>query len=364
MADKRSALMVGLGLMVLPLPASAVDSCDAPTCTGDAHSCQTDACGDGTWRTQEIPFSSVQLSWQRSGVWHHCSGTLLNDSSESNRLLVLTAGYCFDANRNGTVSASEQSDAERTLRAYFNRIPIPCASGTPNSVLERRGGQILEVSTPSQYWYTSEDAEPYSTVAFPNELDFALVQVQGSPPPGATLRFAGWEGNDHSNSSDAMAMVHYPWGDTAKVAVKQYGLGYNPSSGYMTVQGWAHGGPTYGSAGAGLVTSSGLLRGAWWGSYWDLFEGPPEESQWCADPDETDALSTFVDFEALYPSIAGHLGATDSAPPRWFHFCESGEGTLDYEIPAGNVLNVQSCAEVSLKDGFHAQPGSSVQIAP
>lgn len=357
MSPTKLSVFAALALSSIP-PGSAYALCNQSTCNGDADSCQSDACELADEWTSALPLSSVKLSWHMpDGPWSHCSGVLVNDVAGSNALYVLTVGNCFDANLNNQLSTAEINAAQATLRTYFHRRTSPCGSATVISEFSRVGGVILEHSLPSEYHLVDDPSDYSPWPPPPDAPDFAFIRVPGSPPVGADIRFAGWELGAISSDS-GLWLLHYPQGDSVKMAEPKYAYSNGPE--YSYAQAWEEGGWEVGSSGAGLFTWDGKVNSIFWG-WSDPLDVEPTIEEMCA---EEEARTVFVSFQGIYPQISDYLGDAEELETREFVFCESGQGTLDYAIPSPEVLTLTTCDDVRLLPGFHAASGSTVRIAP
>ncbi|SFF55016.1 Trypsin-like peptidase domain-containing protein [Fontimonas thermophila] len=207
---------------------------------GDSGACEIDvACPDGdAWRPQIR--AAVLLTIGNSTL---CSGTLVNNTAEDGRPLVLTANHC----------GITPSTVTRTI-AYFNVQKPDCGSGADGPVNQNLRGKT---------WLAADSAS-----------DFTLFELTSAPPPTFAAHYAGWNARSDTVPRSGV-VIHHPGGDDKKISTYT-----NPATraddvciggvsaacvGGMRVNAWqvewARGATEGGSSGSGLYDQNKRLVG-------------------------------------------------------------------------------------------------------
>lgn len=168
-----------------------------------------------------------------------CTGTLLNNSAQDGKALVLTANHCI----------SSDFDGERSL-FYFNYESTLCdtdAGASTGQVLA--GAKVL--STNSDY-------------------DFSVIELNQHPPISFKPYYAGWNLQAGQNLN-GVACIHHPWGDVRKISIEEnkvVSATYSepgqifPKNGFWLIGHWEKGTTEDGSSGAALFDNEGLVIGS------------------------------------------------------------------------------------------------------
>jgi len=150
----------------------------------DAESCNIDVvCPEGNnWRN-EIR-STVLLVTRNVSL---CTGTLVNNTRQDDRALVLTANHC-----------EIRSTNVANLIAYFNTQSTSCG-GNENGRIDQNiaGGSFL---------------------ARDDNSDFTLFSLASLPPAAFNVLYAGWDARSGVAPQSGVTM-HHPQGDEKKIAV-------------------------------------------------------------------------------------------------------------------------------------------------
>lgn len=150
---------------------------------GAAGACNIDvACAAAdAWRDEAR--STVLLT---IGNGSACTGTLVNTTAQDDRPLVLTANHC----------GIGAGNVEATI-AYFNVERGACGSGSYGSVAQNLHGQRLLASN--------------------RGADYALFELDGTPPPSFDAYYAGWDAGSAAPLSGAA--IHHPSVDDKKISL-------------------------------------------------------------------------------------------------------------------------------------------------
>lgn len=207
---------------------------------GDSGACEINtACADGdAWRAQIratllLTIGNVTL----------CSGSLVNNTAEDDRPLVLTANHC------GVTSGN----VGNTI-AYFNVQKSSCDATADGPVNQNiRGGT----------WLAADSA-----------ADFTLFELSAPPPPAFAAYHAGWNARADATPQSGV-VIHHPSGDDKKIstytsaATRQDDVcigglpigcvgGFSVDAWSVT---WARGATEGGSSGSGLYDQDRRLVG-------------------------------------------------------------------------------------------------------
>lgn len=206
---------------------------------GDSDgNCHIDvACADGNGWRNEIRSTVIYTRRGLLGaVLTLCSGTLVNNTVQDDRALILTANHC------GITSGTTMSD----VQVYFNVQKSSCngtADGPVNQVIP--GGRFL---------------------ARDSESDFTLFELASRPPSSFGAHYAGWDARSDAVASSGVG-IHHPGGDDKKISSYSSALRRvdNAQIETFTVDAWevrwARGVTEQGSSGSGLWNQNRRLVG-------------------------------------------------------------------------------------------------------
>ena len=202
----------------------------------DSGSCNINvACTEGdNWRN-EIR-STVLLT---IGGTTLCTGTLVNNTSQNDRPLILTANHCGLRDTNVA-----------TTRAYFNTQSATCAGND-----DGRTDQNILGST-----FLARD----------ENSDFTLFALGSTPPAAYNVYYAGWDVRSGVAPQSGVTM-HHPSGDEKKISVyssagvAREGVRIGDSTSGFNVDSWqinwSRGTTEQGSSGSGLFNQNRQLVG-------------------------------------------------------------------------------------------------------
>lgn len=167
-----------------------------------------------------------------------CTGTLINNTRQDKTPYLLTAGHCI----------ANASDAQKTVFCFNYESP---ACGNGESSLDGYNDQTLS----GAFLKARSDS-----------LDFALLQLETSPPAEFRPYFAGWNRSVIIPSSTAA--IHHPKGDVKKICkdndpptVGSYSNDFKSNS-FWVIGKWEIGATETGSSGCALFNQNKLLVGS------------------------------------------------------------------------------------------------------
>lgn len=208
---------------------------------GDSGACEINvACPTGdAWRKQIRSAVLLEIAGQ-----FLCSGTLVNNSEQDDRALILTANHCDVSSSN--VAATQ---------VYFNVETSSCGSSADGPITDVIAGNRVLAKTSG------------NTVS-----DYTLFELARKPPGAYDVYYAGWDAGTAAPQSGAV--IHHPGGDDKKISLYTQGalgaddvcIGSDPTcSGAFSVDAWAvqwsEGTTEAGSSGAALFNQNGRIVG-------------------------------------------------------------------------------------------------------
>jgi lysyl endopeptidase len=164
-----------------------------------------------------------------------CTGTLMNNTAENERPLVLTANHC--------ISSKGKAGSSVFLFNYESPYCGPIDGDVSNSI----SGSYLKATNDS--------------------LDFSLVEISVAPPPSFRPFYAGWTRS--AGTSDTVASIHHSQGDVKKISIdydRPVVSNFTLSSGYTAngfwrINRWEFGATEEGASGGPLFNSKEQLIG-------------------------------------------------------------------------------------------------------
>lgn len=228
----------------------------------------------------------------------NCTGTLVNNTAQNARPMILTANHCIP----------DSLSAVNTV-FIFNYILDDC-DGEREEYYTLSGSKLLA---------TSKD----------KSLDFALVELWDPLPEKADVYFAGWDLG--TNQFSTGTVIHHPRGDVKKISssmeVPQVDWFTDPqvpydltANSHWLVSEWEYGVTEGGSSGAALLNSELKIIGTLTGgdakcgnpyddyfqmiSYsWNYFSDSTQQLKYWLDPLDSGILS----FDGFDPRISVDL---------------------------------------------------------
>ncbi len=213
-----------------------------------------------------------------------CTGTLINNSKENGRPLILTAGHCI----------SNNNEAESAV--YFFDYESPYCNGPDGKSKSISGSSLLSVG---------------------NGLDFSLTEMSEIPPLDYKPLYAGWDVRELSY--DNVYSMHHPEGDVKKITtdsdILQLGT-FHPfdSETHWLISKYDTGSTEAGSSGAALFSSENKVIGTLSGGndvcteyIYDYYQMMIHS--WADYPNEREQLKAWLD-----PGNSGKITLDSYAP--------------------------------------------------
>ena len=269
---------------------------------GDSDWCHRDVvCSEGDpWRDQIRSVARYHVTIEDHGTYW-CTGVLVNNTAQDDKLYFLTAFHCFDEPEDRVLSNSEKAAAS-TMVIYWNFEASTCGSIT-GSENQNQSGAIFRAG----YWSS----------------DFALVELDDMPPRAFNVYYAGWDRSSDAPSTGVA--IHHPKADTKKISIENDPLnkvilvGYDPDIYYgvfFEVSDWDVGIVAAGSSGCPIFNSNKKVVGLLSNGLSDCVTRGPDY------------------FGPLYRSWTG--GTTDDKRLRdWLDPLDTGTEVLDGKNPKG-----------------------------
>jgi lysyl endopeptidase len=210
-----------------------------------------------------------------------CTGTMVNNANQDKTPYMITAGHCI----------TSAIDAQQTLVCFNYESPY-CGNGKSSLngyVDQTLNGTILKSRSDS--------------------LDFALVELETSPPPEFRPIYAGW--NKTASSPASTFAIHHPKGDVKKVSYDQNAptIGsFDPDfiqNAFWVIGKWEAGTTEAGSSGGPLFNEKKLMVGSLTGG-----------TSTCSDPTD--------DLFAMFSKQWNYYSSADQQLKAWLDPNNSG----------------------------------------
>lgn len=193
---------------------------------GDSGSCNIDiACPLGAaWQDEK---RGVVMYLKSGSDW--CSGSLINNTAQNCKPLVLTAAHCM----------STQGELNQ-MTFVFNFERSACGSGGASTAQQIAGGSLRASSSPS---------------------DFTLIELNQAVPDAWTPYYNGW--NRADVPATQVTGVHHPSGDAKKISRDDSGTvaGSHYGPNHWRVPSWDQGVTEGGSSGSPLFDQNSRIIG-------------------------------------------------------------------------------------------------------
>lgn len=215
----------------------------------DADSCEVNIkCEEGAnWLDQANGIIRIMVRNNQVAYW--CTGSVMNNTAQDFRPLILTADHC--AYNDGNDIYSSPTDVAQWI-FYFKHESASCTNNAPSGTTRSMTGAVKLASSHSFAY---------------NGSDFYLLELFDNIPNDYQPYFQGWSALP--GLSDNGVSIHHPAGDVKKVSTYNTGLeisqwGDTPGTHFLvnwnsTPNGW--GVTEGGSSGAPLFNSSKLIIG-------------------------------------------------------------------------------------------------------
>ncbi len=244
---------------------------------------------------QKAALATARIDYIANGLSRWCTGTLLNDTRNSNLPWFATANHCLN----------DQKAANSASFQWFYQATACGGAVTDSRNTQTFGGAKL-------LWNDSY-------------LDAALLKLNQPAPNGAY--FIGWDPNYNLQKQDDVWGVHHPEGDHTMVsfgqvaAVKKQVRDTTQNLHLVNTVKFILGGVESGSSGSGLFSvNQGTL-------YWQgtLFGGPANDYQ----------IALYSDFKSYYSKISPWLSSVLIPEIEQFYQQYSGY----FGVKSGSLFN-------------------------
>jgi len=293
----------------------------------NSGSCNVDInCPAGNdWQTEK----RAVVKFIRGGAWL-CTGTLINNTANDGRPLLLTANHCI-----GLDWHAEQS-------VFYFRYEKPgCATGSGSLQYSLSGCRLLATT---------------------NKVDFSLVELSSEPPKSYDPYYAGWDRRIVSYW-DTVTCIHHPSGDVKKISKSlrrvvtgDFGGGFDTNTHWKISQ-WDIGTTEGGSSGSGLFNADHRIIGDLTGGdascdynyndyfqkfsvSWDRYPDSSNQLKYWLDPDKTgvEILNGCDPFAGGKPLANFEIRPTYIEKGKKVYFTDKSTGvpqTWEWSVPGG-----------------------------
>lgn len=195
----------------------------APSAAGGSSNLVSGACQVDVVCPEGVPFASEAETVVHIIIGlNKCSGSLINNTAQDGRLLVLTAEHCGDlANAIFTFDFKEST----------------CA-----------GTGVVRTNT----------VQGAATLVVDDPLDFQLVELEEQPSEAYAVRYLGWDRSDVPPVTGTLGL-HHPGGDPMKICLDDHAP--TKAGTFWNIGAWEIGTTEPGSSGSPLLDRSGRFIG-------------------------------------------------------------------------------------------------------
>lgn len=165
-----------------------------------------------------------------------CTGSLVNNTSEDATPYFLTANHCLPFTISNT----------NNWIFYFNHETPDCAGNE---------------EAPTNFSISGG-----TTLAFENESDFALLELNEDVPDSYDVCYSGWDATDFESTVTSAYSIHHPSGDVKKISIENDAPFHDDIASSLVnqvwrINQWEEGTTEDGSSGAPLFNQSGFIIG-------------------------------------------------------------------------------------------------------
>lgn len=163
-----------------------------------------------------------------------CSGAMVNNTSQDGTPYFLTARHCLPSNTNNT----------NNWLFYFNHETPSCFGSTGPTNQSVSGGELK---------------------ASNQESDFALLELNSTPPASYNVCYSGWDATDNAATVTSAYGIHHPAGDVKKICFEENAPYHEFVGGFVNqtwyIDQWESGVTEGGSSGSPLFNQNGVIIG-------------------------------------------------------------------------------------------------------
>ena len=219
-----------------------------------------------------------------------CSGSLVNNTANDGTPYILTANHCTPTNNNVS-----------NWVFYFNHESSTCSGNTGPTNNSISGATFKAKRAAS---------------------DFALVEMNDTPPSSWNVQYAGWDATGSTNISNTVG-IHHPAGDVKKISFDNDApMAFNDQGTYVWyISEWEDGVTEGGSSGSPLFDPNHRIIG-------QLYAGTSD----CNGTNENDGYDIYGRFDVSWD--AGN--AINTRLKEWLDPLNTGQLVLD-GYPEGSV---------------------------
>lgn len=287
----------------------------------------------------------------------YCTGSLINNTNNDGRLLLLTANHCYE-------DYSDLNAAANNSIFYFEYESPSC-----------NGGDGLTTNSISGATYRANWANS----------DFFIEELS-SRPGGENLFFEGWDRNNNAASNETG--IHHPLGDVKKISTSSNALTSTAWSSNTVVNNanhwrivWSSGVTEGGSSGSPLYNQDhrvvGQLHGGfssctatsspdWYGKLFSSWTGAGTSStrlsNWL-DPIGTNVTTlNGISQIQILPTNCHVTNIQNQTLNSNANYTDCGINVTNVTVQNNSNLNLNGTTKVIINGPFIVQPGSTLTI--
>lgn len=279
----------------------------------------------------------------------NCSGTLMNNTNNDQKLYFMTASHCF---RDCELEKGVPFDIGlESLHIYWNFENSSCRDYNHFSGDDREiGDGRYFVTGPGAVSLIEWQWDPATYYTDPN-LDTILLELDAANHSDILCYspyFLGFQANDESSSSEVAVGIHHPRAREKRISISTNGWSNSPNSPQVQTV-FEYGRIEKGSSGSSLLNENGLMVGtaASWGSNADCADTNTirygrfstawydEDHTFISENPDAEGLKTYLDPENLF-DYYGVQEWPGSDPFLYFDCDVDGVPNLQDDCPTGD----------------------------